>query len=141
MTLNYGWCKLNNSSTFKLAFEDSQFTVQFKNTITPLPLDTVFGLSFGVTIRTFKITNVRFQTQADAESCLSQMQALQEAGSPFLLEWQVNSGGAAGDFFAFDGTTRSMYVFCEKLGNISKAPGDEPIFFINDITFKEASKS
>lgn len=141
MTTNYGWCRLNNSSTTKMAFEDSQFTIQYENKITKLPLDTVFGFTFAVTGRVFKIINVRFKTQADAESMLAAIQTLQEAGTPFKCEWQVNSGGAAGDFFAFDGTTRSMMVLCEKLGNISKAPGDETIYFINDVTFKEASKS
>jgi len=140
MTLNYGWCKINNSSTFKIAFEDSKFSVMYKNTVSSLPQDTKIGFSFGVTDRMLKLINARFRTQADAESCLSQMQALQETGTPFKIEWQVNSGGAAGDFFAFDGTNRSMYVLCEKLGNISKAPGDETIFFIADMTFKEANK-
>jgi len=141
LATNYGWLRLNNLDTFKLAFEDSKTNVDYENTITQLPLDTVIGFSFGVTKRFIKVINVRTKTQADAESILSQLQALQETGTPFSLQWQVNSGGAAGDFFAFDGTIRSMNVLCKNVKGISKAPGDSTIFFIDGVTFVEASKS
>lgn len=139
MTLNYGWCEVN--SDFNLAFEDSDLSIKYENTITPLPGDTVLGFSFGVTRRIFTITNVRFKTQADGELMLSKLQTLEEAGVPFKLEWQVHSSGGAGDFFAFDGTTRSMQVLVEQIKKLNKpAKGDQTIYKSQQIIFKEASK-
>lgn len=140
MTLDYGWCEVN--SDFNLAFEDSDLSVAYENTITPLPGNTVIGFSFGVTKRMFTIINVRFKTQADSELMLSKLQTLQDAGLPFKLQWQVHSTGGAGDFYAFDGTTRSMQVLVDKIKRLDKpAKGDQTIYKCQQIVFKEASKS
>lgn len=139
MTLNYGRCEVN--SDFNLAFEDSDLSIKYENIITPLPGDTVLGFSFAVTKRMFTIMNVRFKTQADGELMLSKLQTLEEAGLPFKLEWQVHSTGGAGDFFAFDGTTRSMQVLVEQIKKLNKpAKGDQTIYKSQQIIFKEASK-
>ena len=139
MVLNYGWAEVN--SDFNLAFEDSDLSVKFENEITPLPVDTTIGFSFRVTKRIFTIVMVRFKTQADAELMLSKLQTLQEAGLPFKLEWQVHSTGGAGDFFAFDGTTRSMLVLVDQIKRLDKpAKGDQTIYKVQQIVFKEASK-
>ena len=139
MTLNYGRCEVN--SDFNLAFEDSDLSIKYENIITPLPGDTVLGFSFGVTRRLFTIMNVRFKTQADGELMLTKLQTLEEAGLPFKLEWQVHSSGGAGDFFAFDGTTRSMQVLVEQIKKLNKpAKGDQTIYKSQQIVFKEASK-
>lgn len=140
MTLNYGWCKVN--SDFNMAFEDSDFSIKYENIINPFALDTNIGFTLAVTKRTFTIVMVRFKTQADAESMLSKIQALQNALTPFKIEWQIASGGAAGDFFAFDGTTRSMLVLCDNIKRLDKpAKGDQTIYKVQQIVFKEASKS
>jgi hypothetical protein len=140
MTTNYGWLKLDNNANKKIAFEDSKTNIDYENEVISLSVDIKIGFSFGETDRFIKVINCRFKTQADVESILADIQALQETGAPFKLEWQVNSGGGAGDFFAFDGSVRSMLVLCEKIRGVSKAPGDETIFFIDEILFIEASK-
>jgi len=136
--LDYGWCEVNDD--FKLAFEDSDFSIKFENTITPLPADTVIGFSFGVIKRTFSLLNVRFKTTADVESMLDKIKDLQKTGTPFKVEWQIHSTGAAGDFFEFDGDIGYMYCFCESVTKANKAPGDQTIYKIQKITFKEAYK-
>jgi hypothetical protein len=140
MTTNYGWLELDANANKRIAFEDSKLDVNYVNEVINLPSDTVIGFAFGETARFFKVINCRFKTQADAESMLADIQTLQNTGTPFQLEWQVNSGGAAGDYFAFDGTTRSMKVLCVRARGISKAPGDEVIYFIDEILFVEADK-
>lgn len=139
MALTHGWCEVNDD--FKLAFEDSDFTIKFENTISPMPLDTVIGFSFGVIKRKFTLINVRFQTTADVELMLEKIVALQKTGTPYKVEWQIHSTGAAGDFFEFDGAIGYMKCLCSEIGKLNKpAMGDQTIYKVQRITFEEASK-
>lgn len=96
-----------------------------------MPQDTVVGYSFGTTKRKLRLINVRAKIQADIELILKKLVDLDIAGDPYKLEWQVHSDGAAGDFFAFDGDTRSMQVLCKKWTNLTKeAKGDGTIYKI-----------
>lgn len=139
MTLNYGWSRVN--SDFNLAFQDSNFSVKWKNYITPLPADTKTGWCFGENDRIFKLIDVRFKTTEDAESMLDKLKDLQNTGNPFKVEWQIHSTGGAGDYFEFDGDTGYMMCLCNKIGNLSKlSPKDDPIYSVDEIEFEEAEK-
>ena len=139
MALDYGWCKVNDD--FQLAFEDSDFSMKFENTITPLPLDTVMGFSFGVIKRLFTLINTRFKTTADVELMVEKIVALQKAGTPYKVAWQIHSTGGAGDFFEFDGTTGYMMCLCNEIGKLNKpAKGDQTIYRVQRITFQEGNK-
>lgn len=140
MALDYGWGKFNNGD-FKLAFENSQLSVKFENNITILPGHTIIGFSFGEMAFKFVIINTRFKIQADAELAIAKFVALQTTGAPFKVEWQIATGGAAGDFFAMDGTTRSMLMLCDGITNFTKSGGgNQTKYHIPRIVFKEASK-
>lgn len=139
MTLNYGWCEVNDD--FKLAFEDSEFSVKFVNSITNLPIDTTYGWSFGEIRRTFALLNVRFKTTEDAEDMLDKIKDLQVTGDPYKVEWQIHSDGGAGDFFEFDGDTGYMKCLCDEISAIKKVSGgDQTIYKSRKIAFIEASK-
>jgi len=105
-----------------------------------MPADTIIGFSFGVIKRTFSLLNVRFKTTADIESMLDKIKDLQKAGTPFKVEWQIHSTGGAGDFFEFDGDTGYMMCFCESITKLNKTPGDQTVYKVQKIIFREASK-
>ena len=139
MGLDYGWCRVN--SDFKLAFEDSFFSMKFENTITHLPIDTTIGFTFGVCKRIFELVSVRFKTTEDAELMAEKIIALQKAGVPYKIEWQIHSTGGAGDFFEFDGATGYMMCLCNEIGKLNKpGPGDQTIYKVQKILFEEGSK-
>lgn len=66
---------------------------------------------------------------------------LQKTGTPYKIEWQINSTGGSGDFFEFDGDTGNMYCLCNDITNLNKpAGGDQTIYKVQKIVFQEASK-
>lgn len=87
----------------------------------------------------FTIESVRCASTTDAELILSNLQTLQEAGVPFKVEWAIHSTPT---YFKFDGTTAYMYCLCEEIGDLEKeSPGDQSVYKISRIVFKEGTKT
>ena len=136
MTLNYGTCKVN--SDFNLAFEDSEFSEQWKNYIDHLADDTTIGFSFGEAVRIFKLRDVRFKSQSDAQLCKKKIKDLQKTGDPYKVEWNIHSSVK---YFKFDGDTGHMMCLCNKVGRLRKPSlGDDQIYHVGEIEFEEADK-
>ena len=115
--------------------------MKFENIITHLPIDTTIGFTFGVCKRIFELVSIRFKTTEDAELMIEKIIALQKAGTPYKVEWQIHSTGAVGDFFEFDGALGYMMCLCNEIGKLNKpGPGDQTVYKVQKIVFEEGSK-
>lgn len=138
MALTSGWCEVNDD--FKLAFEDSEFNVDFESVDDQhYPQDISVAFDYGTIKRTFKLKNIRFSSLSDVQSMLDKFKDLSKAGSPYKVEWTVHSTPS---YFKFDGDTAYMMCLCRSIRGLSQeSKGDQGIFLVKEILFVEGSKS
>lgn len=135
MTLNYGVIRINDN--FNIAPRKVQFSGDYDVTINQYPTDVVIGFSFGTTGRKLTLREVYFKTTTDAETFLSNIQTLHEAGTAYKVRHAINSTPT---YFKFDGSQAYMEMFITKWTNLEAVPGYQEKYIIQQIVLMEAEK-